>query len=106
MRRPKVSDKHPSIVVDKRTNDAFVRTDVAIWLITELTKNAVKDFDDQRTEYIKAKVCSGDDVDVRFEGEWTAYTVKNLKAMGKAIREGFEKQIEHGISTIPVEEKN
>ena len=76
--------------IDNGKTDVHVNLEDVIKYIKNFTKIAIKDFEYKRAEHISELLDYGEDVDIRFEQEWTRFAVKNMRCLGNGLTKKLE----------------
>lgn len=76
-------------IIDKVSGEAFISIDTIIEVTKMISKFCVNDFTNARNEWIQEKLDSGEDIDVRFERDYTKKVAKNMKVLGDTITDHF-----------------
>lgn len=77
-------------VIDNGKTDVHVNLEDVIKYVKNFTKIAIKDFEYKRAEHINELLDYGENVDIRFEQEWTRFAIKNMRCLGNGLAKKLE----------------
>ena len=76
---------------DETNKCPLIEFDEVARYIKRISKKAIDNYKQMRQERMNELMDYGEDIDVRFEQEWTRYTAKNMEVLSKFIVDDFEK---------------